>query len=99
MQTVSYQYQFEYKYDAQGRLFPQLKFHVSTPAQPQETYQAGAGSLISATVHTVRLAHDDLGVFDIEVGLSSTEVLGTCWAGTSLISSRLVSGNIIACST
>jgi len=38
------------------------------------TYQTGAGTLLSATLHAVRLFHPDLGGFDLEVGFSTSEV-------------------------
>lgn len=38
------------------------------------TYQTGAGTLLSAALHTVRLLHPDLGEFDLEVGFSAGEV-------------------------
>ncbi len=37
-------------------------------------YKTGAGTLLPATIHPVRLFHPDLGELDLEVGFSSSEV-------------------------
>ena len=38
------------------------------------TYQSAIGGHLSATIHPVRLVHDDLGAFDLEVGFTSSEI-------------------------
>ncbi len=38
------------------------------------TYQAAIGGHLSATIHPVRLVHDDLGVFHLDVGFTSGEI-------------------------
>ena len=37
-------------------------------------YQSAAGGHLSATIHPVRLVHEELGAFDLEVGFTSTEI-------------------------
>jgi hypothetical protein len=41
---------------------------------PQLVYQSASGSHLVATLHSVELAHPDLGSFQLEVGFSSTEI-------------------------
>lgn len=38
---------------------------------PALTYESTAGNALTATLHTVRLEHSDLGSFELEVGFSS----------------------------
>ena len=37
MLAVSYQFEFDYCYDSNGRLFPRLEFQVSNPADPDKS--------------------------------------------------------------
>lgn len=37
-------------------------------------YQSAVGVQLTATIHPLRLVHDDLGVFDLEVGFTSVEL-------------------------
>lgn len=41
---------------------------------PRIDYETGTGTYFSANLHAVRLAHPDLGEFDLEVGFSSSEI-------------------------
>jgi hypothetical protein len=41
---------------------------------PTLVYETGSGAPLSATLHPVRLFHPDLGDFDLEVGMSSSEI-------------------------
>jgi len=41
---------------------------------PPIVYETGSGAPLSATLHSVRLFHPDLGEFDLEIGLSSSEI-------------------------
>ncbi len=37
-------------------------------------YESAAGGHVSATIHPVRLVHDDLGTFDLEIGFTTSEI-------------------------
>ena len=41
---------------------------------PLIKYESAAGGHLSATIHPVRLIHDDLGTFDLEIGFTSGEI-------------------------
>jgi hypothetical protein len=41
---------------------------------PRMTFESAAGSYLTTTIHPVRLVHDDMGTFEIEVGFSTSEI-------------------------
>ena len=41
---------------------------------PRVKFESAAGSYLTATIHPVRLVHDDLGTYELDVGFSTGEI-------------------------
>jgi len=55
-----------------GRIGVALGIDILTG--PRVVFQATTGGILTARFHPVRLAHPDLGSFDLEVGFSTTNI-------------------------
>jgi len=47
---------------------------IDVLAGPRIRYESAAGSSFAATIHPVRLVHDDLGSYELDVGFTSAEI-------------------------